>query len=300
LSRSERARWLVIAFVAAFDALGLWRCGIALGVSGVARVAAVLLLLGSLAFIYSRWRPNARILDLAHSAAQIITLFAVGGLLSYLVTTTDLPLVDNELAFADRLVGFDWPAWLAWVWGHPALRQLLYLAYFSATPQIVAITIYLALSGQRERNAEFVWTMLLSILAVVIVSACLPAVGALVYYHATDFVWPAHLADFTALREGRLHSLDLMRLEGLITFPSFHTTLGLLFVYVLRGRLGLFVPAALLNAAMILAVPIEGGHYLMDVIAGTAVALAAIWATAHLGQALESRPRPALALAAGE
>lgn len=300
MSRSERARWLVIAAVAAIDAVGLWRAGIVLGLSGLARVSAVLALLAGLAIFYARRRRDERILDLIHCAAQVIALFAVGGLFSYLLTTTSLPLVDDGLIRADRLLGFDWPTWLGWVWRHPALRDLLHVAYFSAMPQIVAITIYLSLSGQPERNAEFVWTMLSSILAVVIVSALLPAVGALAYYDATRFVQPVHLPDFMALREGRLHFVDLMQLEGLITFPSFHTTLGVLFVYVLRGRRGLFMAAAALNAAMILAVPIEGGHYLVDVIGGAAAGLAAIWVTARLELMLEASAPAAAPAVAGE
>jgi membrane-associated phospholipid phosphatase len=291
LSRSEHVRWLAFAVLAAIDAVGLWWSRIALDIAGIERVGAVLALLAALWFAYGRWRPDPRILDLSHSAAQIIALFAVGGLLSYVLTPTALPLTDAALARADHLLGFDWPSWLAWVSGHPSLRRLLHYAYFSATPQIVAITLYLGLSGQPERNAEFVWTLLLSILLVIVVSTLLPAEGALAYFNATQIIWPSHLADFTALRDGRLHDIDLMHLEGLITFPSFHTTLGVLFVYVLRARRLPLLLAGVLNLAMILSVPVEGGHYLVDVIAGTAVALVAIWAADRLRLLMDAAPR---------
>jgi membrane-associated phospholipid phosphatase len=103
------------------------------------------------------------------------------------------------------------------------------------------------------------------------------------------------------MRDGTLHELDLTKLEGLIKFPSFHTTLGVLFAYAMRGRGALFAAAILLNAVMIVSVLTEGGHYLVDVVSGAAIAAAALWATARLEAALARRstkkPKPSLAAA---
>ncbi len=71
-------------------------------------------------------------------------------------------------------------------------------------------------------------------------------------------------------------------LQGIISFPSFHTSLGVLFTYVVRKRRLILLPVALLNVAMIVSVLTEGGHFLVDVVAGAAVAAAAIWATAQI------------------
>jgi membrane-associated phospholipid phosphatase len=65
-------------------------------------------------------------------------------------------------------------------------------------------------------------------------------------------------------------------MEGLVTFPSFHTTLGILIVYAVRDFKVLAIFVGALNAVMIVATMPEGGHHLVDVLAGAGVALASI------------------------
>ena len=173
-------------------------------------------------------------------------------------------------------------------------------AYFSAMPQIVLITCYLALTGQAERTREIIWTMMLSLLVIIPISGLLPAESAWVYYDVTSMVNAAHMPDFTALRDGQLRNLDLRHLEGLITFPSFHATLAILFVYVTRGRRIALTVTALLNAVMLVSVLTAGGHYLVDVIAGIAVAAAAMWLTTQIEAMLQRRAHPAPIASAAE
>jgi len=81
------------------------------------------------------------------------------------------------------------------------------------------------------------------------------------------------------LRGGGPLSFDLSRLQGLISFPSYHTVLAVLLTYAHRRSL-LLAPIALVNGIMLFSIPSYGGHYLIDIIAGAAVALLAISATA--------------------
>lgn len=298
MSVDAKARWLIMAMIVAADALGLRLSGMRVDGAGLLRLGLALLVLLALALFYSQWRPRERLADLAQTAAQLLLLFAACAVLSYLVTTTALPLQDAALARADHLLGFDWLAWFRWVYERPPLHALLHLAYASALPQLIAIVVYLALSGQSARNSELIWILALSLLVIIPISGMLPAASAWVYYGVTDLVQAIHLPDFTALRAGQMRELDLTQLEGLITFPSFHTTLGIVLPYALRKQRAVFVPAALLNGVMILSVPSEGGHYLVDVIAGSAVALGAILAAARIGSHMRGHVEPAALVAA--
>jgi membrane-associated phospholipid phosphatase len=291
VSPSARAKWLVIAVIVILDGIGLAHFRMHLSWAGLERGSGALVLLVGMAGFYTYRRPNERIADIAHTMALIVAFFAATAIFSYLVAATNLPLVDGELAAADRALGFDWPAWSAWVRAHPTVWLVLDLTYRSAIPQLVAIALYLAFTGQPARNSELLWTMMLSLFVIVPVSALLPASGAWVQYDAMRYANVAQIHDFLALRSGSLHELDLPRLEGLINFPSFHTVLGVIFVYVLRQQRILCAAAGLLNAVMIASVLTEGGHYLVDVISGGAVAMGAIWATARLEAAL-GRPAP--------
>lgn len=286
-------KWLVVGAIVAIDAVGLAHCGIRLGFAGLERGGSAVAFLGATAAFYTYRRPDRRIVDLAHTAALLLAFFAAAGVLSYLAAATALPPADARFAAADRALGFDWPAWLAWVHGHRVPWFVLRLAYASAIPQVIAITIYLALTDQAERNSEFLWSLILSLLVIIPISALLPAAGAWAQYDAMRFADVAQIRDFFAMRDGTLHTLDLSRLEGLINFPSFHTTLAIVFVYVVRRRTLPLAIAAPLNAAMIVSVLTEGGHYLVDVIAGAAVAVAAIYATARLEAALARESTPA-------
>ena len=78
------------------------------------------------------------------------------------------------------------------------------------------------------------------------------------------------------LRPGTLHSVKLDNLEGLITFPSFHTTGALMFIWAFRSVPFLRGPAVALNISLILATPIDGAHYFIDLVGGATVAFAAI------------------------
>jgi membrane-associated phospholipid phosphatase len=77
------------------------------------------------------------------------------------------------------------------------------------------------------------------------------------------------------LRSGNLH-FALSKLTGVVSFPSFHTTMALLYIYGFRraGAIGWMMAA--LNVAMMPAIPFFGGHYLVDMLAGGAVALASL------------------------
>jgi membrane-associated phospholipid phosphatase len=300
VSSSARMRWLIIVALVTVDAVGLTHSGMRLDALGLGRGVASILFLVALAAFYTFKRPDPRVVDLAHTGAQLLAFFAVSGVMSYLITSTTLPLVDQEFAAADHALGFDWPAWFAGLQQFPWLLVVLKLAYMSALTQLIAITVYLALSGQAERNAEFFWSIILSLLVILPISGLLPAAGAFAYYDVTRLTGgappPNFVIEFLAVRAGALHVLDLTRMEGLISFPSFHTALGVLFVYALRGRTIVFGSAALLNVLMILAVPSEGGHYLVDVISGAAVAALAIWGAHQIEARLRALPaEPAIA-----
>ena len=94
------------------------------------------------------------------------------------------------------------------------------------------------------------------------------------------------LRDAPLLRAGSLHALSLSQLVGVLTFPSFHAASAVLYIWALwRVRwLSLFLVPC--NIAMIASTPVGGGHYLVDVMAGIAVAAAAIVAARRISRLL--------------
>ncbi len=93
---------------------------------------------------------------------------------------------------------------------------------------------------------------------------------------------------FLGLRDGTLHTVYGLRSEGIITFPSLHAALGVLFPAALWRVKGVRWLALGLNILLVIATPAYGSHYVVDVIAEILIA-AVCWVAAawHLDAASE-------------
>ena len=79
-----------------------------------------------------------------------------------------------------------------------------------------------------------------------------------------------------ALRHHAIHAIDLGELRGLVSAPSFHTAAGVLYIATAWRIRQLRWPVLGLNAAMLIATPVEGTHYLADMLLGALVAAVAL------------------------
>lgn len=162
----------------------------------------------------------------------------------------------------------------------------LKLAYASLIPQVIALVLAL---GFTNRLAELRTVMLAAIAAgtvTVILSSLFPAVGNYVHLalsandfsHVDPFAGDVHLRDFAALRDGTAETMVLGKMEGIITFPSYHAALSVVTLWGFWASRIAWVrwPGMLLAASTIVATPVDGGHYLVDVLAGGAIAVAAL------------------------
>jgi membrane-associated phospholipid phosphatase len=261
--------WAVIAGIAGIDALWAWSVGIRIA-PGLTTplVFAGLVLMNR---VYVTVRPNPRIAALAGATAQLLAFTSVASVLIYLTVGSDFPLIDRYLSAADAAIGFDWLGLFDWVQDHPGVNRVLVFSYDSSIAQIGVLLIVLSVLGMLERTAEFVWLFMLTLLIVIPISWLFPAESAWVHYGVTHRVYAYHLADFSALRSGQMSEIALARMNGLITFPSFHTALGLILIYATRGIRFLFPISLAFNVLMIASTLPAGGHYLVDLIGGTAV-----------------------------
>jgi PAP2 superfamily len=265
---SSRRIWSVILVVLAADAVWLGATEISADHTGVEQLLAAIGFLIAVALFYYSTGRSDRLMRVANSTAQLISFSAAAAALSYLVMTTGAPLVDTALANADRALGFEWRSLFAWVRAHRMIHVALAVAYTSLLYQMVACVVFLAMTGSAD---EFLSMFILSALVTIAVSGLLPAAG--------NLPDAPHMPHFAALRDGTLHAIPLGRLaQGLIAFPSFHTTLAIIITCAVRKTRWLFAALCVLNSLMILSIPTEGGHYLVDVLGGVAVAALAMWA----------------------
>jgi membrane-associated phospholipid phosphatase len=88
------------------------------------------------------------------------------------------------------------------------------------------------------------------------------------------------------LRNGSLQQVSLGALRGLVCAPSFHTTSAVLFMLTAWPIRSLRWPLIAVNVAMLFSIPVEGTHYLADMIGGVLVALVAYSAQKFLSRRL--------------
>jgi len=168
-------------------------------------------------------------------------------------------------------------AYLEFVDQYPALMALMDWAYTGLDGYSAYFYVAIAcLAGRRERCFEFL--ALFSVIAVLcmVVGMFFPAKAAMIYYapdltsfnYVNSNIGVYHMEILLNLRSDTIPALDLMRMPGLVTFPSFHTAMGVMLVYVCRGRMALLVPSVIINLLMIASTPLFGSHYLIDIIAG--------------------------------
>ena len=63
----------------------------------------------------------------------------------------------------------------------------------------------------------------------------------------------------------------------LVTFPSGHTILAVIMTYALRGSRWTLIPAIIVNGLMVVSTIPHGGHHLIDLVVGAAIAACAIF-----------------------
>lgn len=233
-------------------------------------------LIGGLALLYHLWRPaENRLFQILLYAALWALLPSAGTQLSFLVQLPQMPLQSELYAAMDRAIGFVWIDWARFVMARPWLEWITRQAYLSYAAQPYVALIVLALFGTSTRNARLLVAAMITLAITIAVSGLIPATEPA---YAHGFKVPAWDA-VAALRDGQRNGLPYI---GIICFPSFHAAMAVLFTAAYRGLRWAFWPALVLNTIMLVSVPFSGDHYLVDVLAGVAVAGFAIWLSGRI------------------
>jgi len=261
--------WTVILIFAAIDLVGAGRAGFR--ISGIPALLRAVATLAAIGFFFDYTGRARQVSDAAHYCALWLSFAYALEIYSYILATLRMPMYDLQFARMDAALGFNWVAILDLITPHQTLQYLLARAYNSIFVQVFASIGYFALIKRSDRNRELMWIGMLSALITTSVAGLLPALGP---YVKGDM--PAWSAVLVTIRNGSLTRFALADMTGIVAFPSFHTVLAILLVYVHRPPLRSFVPVAILNAIMLVAIPFAGHHYLVDMIAGAAVVAVSI------------------------
>jgi hypothetical protein len=261
--------WAMICLLLAVDCVWASQVGLTIGGGEIdaAWIGA------SLALSIAYHRRNRGIANMAEALALWSAFTATVCVLSYLAASCAFPLQDVMMERLDREIGFDWSAWHNAVLNRPILSFLLFGAYASLLPQTLLSIIYFPATGRSARIGELLLLAGATAAATMLISGIWPMLGPFAAHGGWNVVY---LRDLLALRAGGPWHFELSAMEGIVTMPSYHTVMAVLLTYAFRrtGLVGYGI--ATLNLLMLLSIPPIGGHYLVDLLAGLALALGTI------------------------
>lgn len=308
-------RWVaygLVVMIVAFVTV-MWRAG--LSVDPTAPSCRPFYLIGALALGLRLGldRGATRFQRIVRDAAEFYGIFTLmvltGAIACYPVAAISHGFVDGALDRADAALGFDWVTWYDVVAAHPILQVAGRAIYDSIYFSPAAILAHYALTGRRDRAYAFFATFWLAAVITLILYWFMPAVGPLSYrvhgplpYMPLSELWQPQL--IPALRERTVHLVDVGHLRGLVSAPSFHAAAAVLFMAAAWPLTRLRWPILIVNSLMLLSTPVEGTHYLTDLLLGAAVAMFSILVIGRVGAWRTRRHDPVLArssaLAAGQ
>jgi membrane-associated phospholipid phosphatase len=223
------------------------------------------------------------------AALQILGLIFLIGLLaqmgSILISAWSRADIDPWLSRADYALGFDWPALAAFMARHPMILDANQLAYRAISWQPAVLIGMLLFAKSQDRFWTFVTAWGICLAITVAIYPLAPAQGAFLFYGISHESMPGLATNdpwkfgpiISGLRDGSIRSITTEIFTGLVSIPSFHAASAVLYAWVLWGNRWLRYPFLVLNICMGLSALINGGHYLVDLIAGCAVAALSIW-----------------------
>ncbi|WP_457092989.1 phosphatase PAP2 family protein [Microvirga sp. P5_D2] len=281
--------WWLVGLMVFVDTVWFLVSDYEMSLIGMSRAFIGIVLVGIPLLIYGTLRYDRKIVSALSSVLLLIGFSVAAAPLSYLFAGLDLPLWDETLHRWDQALGIDWRSYLAWTNEHPLIGVIFTLAYRSLMPQMVAICLLLAFAGRYWELRVFNLAVVLSGVLCVLLSALMPAMAMYVQLGLKPHDFPnlspaaayVHVDHILGLRDGSFRFFELDKAEGIITFPSYHASLAVIFLAGLWTVPLLRWPGAALNLLVIAATPIDGGHYFVDVGAGIAIAVSCLLIARH-------------------
>lgn len=251
---------------------------------GLIALLAVVCAVGGV--FYDRFRKDERLAAMLFGAGFLVAISASFSVLNYLLLTVAGPRIDVPLASLDRAMGVDWPAMMAFATHYPWLTNVFFrLTYLSVLPQIALLLVAIGLWGKPDR----IYAMSLAVACGAAISIAIwtvaPSFGAFSVY-----TLPTSVSDHLALALDRSYARELIALlnhgpghispsdaKGLIGFPSYHAALAVIVIWHARELPVLRWLLSGVNAVVLVATPIQGGHHVIDVVAGIGVAALSVF-----------------------
>ena len=282
MSRDSAIKATIIASVAILGATLAYTQKLSFATSELAGPVGVVIALGPCAWYYQRRKATDFVMTLL-ALMHLMVFTSAFTVAMYGVAALNTPLADELLANADTALGLHVPQLRNWAIEHPGWQQLLMLAYHSVIPQTLVLVLILGFGSQRKALESFVLWYMVCLVITLLIFAAVPAECPFTYFELEATAHQVHyLEHLQGFRSGDRTAISLSDCEGLITFPSFHTSYALMLTFAFWRRWRLFIPFAIVNFLVIIATVTSGWHYCIDIPGGIAVFALTVYLTKRL------------------
>jgi hypothetical protein len=242
---------------------------------------ALELLVAALLLASRRWwdrTDHQRMADACGAFAMVALGGMSCGAIAMLELKLHFPLADATLRSFDHGLGVDGIAIVDWL-----VRQGRWIFWIMAPAYNFTIPIFfggllaLALLGDRVEAWRAAFCFVGTLLTTCLIAIFAPAKGLGIWAPQTlldqlpDKAMRTFWPHFDAFYFGADPVLRLQVVDGVISFPSFHSVVGFLTVAMFRKNMVTLLASGAWLAVMLVATLPGGGHYFVDLLAGFAV-----------------------------
>jgi membrane-associated phospholipid phosphatase len=251
-------------------------------------IAAAALAAGS--YFYEHIRKDEKLSAMLFGTFFLISFSASAGVLNYFLMTVAGARIDTQLAEVDQMLGIYWPALMQFAEAHPLANRILFLAYASLLPQTAVLINCLGFISRPNEIYKFCLALALGAGITIAFWTWAPSFGAFSLYPvyatsqfvlAVDANYARDLLDLLSNGPGRISPYEI---KGLVAFPSFHTALAVIVTYYAWNIKYLRWIFLVVNSLVVISIPIQGGHHVIDIVGGFAVAFLAIALTSRIAR----------------
>jgi hypothetical protein len=241
-------------------------------------------------YFYERVRKDENLSAMLFGTFFLVAFSASAGVLNYFLLTVAGTRIDAQLAHIDQLIGIDWPSLIQFAEAHPLANRILFFAYASLLPQTAVLINCLGFTSRPIEIYKFCLALALGAGITIAFWTIAPSFGAFSLYpiHATsqfvlavDATHARDLLDLLANGPGRISPY---KVKGLVAFPSFHTALAVIVTYYAWNIKFLRWLFLVINSLVVISIPVQGGHHVIDIDGGFAVAFLAIALTSRIAR----------------
>ena len=246
------------------------------------------------------FRDRKRVLKVSAAVEYlcVLVVLSVLGMLAQYGAVWGRPLILNDgflLKLDSLFFGFNWFKFNSLVVSHPVLTEAVRLIYSLINPSTIFLIILLTAREKEDEVLRFMMFVVITLAAAVVIFHLYPVVGPVkIGSHTKSIIDPYYQPSLMAASLGNgasfvvgVQSLDGARVmqiggvyvaRGAICLPSYHAVLAVGYMYFSKFlSKAVHVLFVLVSILMCLAAIPAGNHFLIDILAGFALAVLGIY-----------------------